>query len=179
MFIQLNKSILGLLVLGLLITNPGITKQLSNSPFIPDDVYEQFNQLPKDHKMKACGFDAYYPSWSSIDKDLSFKIKGYNSRMDNEKEVEGAYSRDVAYDYSTAITYAMVSEDENTKERLFEKLYQWAKSKRLTETKQCYTNKGDQFISKDCEAEWSDPDGQDLAPIKDSTVAVELSLIHI
>ena len=176
MFIQLNKSILGLLVLGLLITNQGFTKQLSNSPFIPDDVYEQFNQLPKDHKMKACGFDAYYPSWSSIDKDLSFKIKGYNSRMDNEKEVEGAYSRDVAYDYSTAITYAMVSEDENTKERLFEKLYQWAKSKRLTETKQCYTNKGDQFISEDCEGEWSDPDGQDLAPIKDSTVAVEIVL---
>ena len=39
------KNFLGLLVLGLLITNQGITKQLSNSPFIPDDVYEQFNQL--------------------------------------------------------------------------------------------------------------------------------------
>ena len=170
------KNFLGLLVIGLVITNQGITKQLSNSPFIPDDVYEQFNQLPKDHKMQTCGFDNYYPAWSSIDKDLSFKIKGYNSRMDNWKEVEGAYSRDVAYDYSTAITYAMVSEDENTKERLFEKLYQWAKSKRLTETKQCYTNNPNNSILDECEGEWSDPDGQDLDPIKDSTVAVEIVL---
>ena len=170
------KNFLGLLFIGLVITNQGITKQLSNSPFIPDDVYEQFNQLPKDQKMKTCGFDNYYPAWSSIDKDLSFKIKGYNSRMDNWKEVEGAYSRDVAYDYSTAITYAMVSEDENTKERLFEKLYQCAKSKRLTETKQCYTNNPNNSILDECEGEWSDPDGQDLAPIKDSTVTVEIVL---
>ena len=134
------KKILVIIVIGLLIANQGITKQLSKSPFIPDDVYEQFNQLPKDHKIKMCGFDVYYPPWSSIDKDLSFKIKGYNSRMDNWREVEGSYSRDVAYDYSTAITYAMVTKDEKTKERLFDKLYQWAKSKRLTETKQCYTN---------------------------------------
>jgi hypothetical protein len=126
--------------------------------------------------MKTCGFDNYYPAWSSIDKDLSFKIKGYNSRMDNWKEVEGHYSRDVTYDYNAAITYAMVSEDEKTKERLFEKLYQWAKSKRLTETKQCYTNNPNNSILKECEGEWSDPDGQDLAPIKDSTVAVQIAL---
>jgi hypothetical protein len=170
------KNFLGLLVIGLVITNQGITKQLSKSPFIPDDVYEQFNQLSKGHKMKTCGFDNYYPAWSSIDKDLSFKIKGYNSRMDNSKEVEGHYSRDVTYDYNAAITYAMVSEDEKTKERLFEKLYQWAKSKRLTETKQCYTNNPNNSILKECEGEWSDPDGQDLAPIKDSTVAVQIVL---
>jgi len=72
--------------------------------------------------------------------------------------------------------FSRFKKDEKTKERLFDKLYQWAKSKRLTETKQCYTNKGDQFISDDCEGEWSDPDGQDLAPIKDSTVAVEIVL---
>ena len=170
------KSILILFVLGLLITNQVASKQLSKSPFIPDDVYEQFNQLPKDHKMKTCGFDNYYPAWSSIDKDLSFKIKGYNSRMDNWREVEGHYSRDVNYDYSAAITFAMVSEDEETKERLFEKLYQWAKSKRLTETKQCYTNNPNKPILKECEGEWSDPDGQDIAPIKDSTVAVQIAL---
>ena len=33
----------------------------------------------------------------------------------------------------------MVTEDEKIKERLFDKLYQRAKSKRLTETKQYYT----------------------------------------
>jgi hypothetical protein len=40
---------------------------------------------------------------------------------------------------------------------------------------QCYSNanKG-QDILPACEGEWSDPDGQDLAPIKDATVVLEL-----
>jgi hypothetical protein len=37
---------------------------------------------------------------------------------------------------------------------------------------QCYSN-GPQGIRPACEGEWSDPEGQDLAPIKDATVAVE------
>ena len=45
-------KLLWLLILGFLITNPGITQQLSTSLFIPDDVFEQFNQLPKDYKTK-------------------------------------------------------------------------------------------------------------------------------
>ena len=60
------KKLLEMLALDLLISNQGITKQLSKSPFIPDDVYEQFNQLPKDHKIKMCGFDVYFPHWSSL-----------------------------------------------------------------------------------------------------------------
>ena len=87
----MNK-ILAIIVLGLLISNQGITKQLSKSPFIPDDVYEQFNQLPKDHKIKMCGFNDDFLNWSLIDRDLSSKIKGNNSRMDNWEEVEGLYS---------------------------------------------------------------------------------------
>ena len=55
--VNVMKKILGIFVIGLLITNQGITKQLSKSPFIPDDVYEQFNKLPKDHKIKICGFN--------------------------------------------------------------------------------------------------------------------------
>ena len=103
----MNK-ILAILALSLLISNQGITKQLSKSPFIPDDVYEQFNKLPKDHKIKICGFNDNFLNWSLIDRNLSSKIKGYNSRMDNWKEVEGSYSRDVAYEYGKGITYAMV-----------------------------------------------------------------------
>jgi len=79
-------------VLGLLISNQGITKQLSKSPFIPDDVYEQFNKLPKNHKIKMCGFNDDFLNWSLIDQDLSSKIKGNNSRIDNWEKVEGLYS---------------------------------------------------------------------------------------
>ena len=56
------------------------------------------------------------------------------------------------------------------KEFLFDKLYIWAKNKALTKTKQCYRNTEKNSILKDCEGEWSDPEGQDLAPIKDATV---------
>jgi hypothetical protein len=75
------KIFLGILVLGLLISNQGITKQLSKSPFIPDDVYEQFNKLPKVHKIKMCGFNDGFLNWSLIDRDLSSKIKALEILM--------------------------------------------------------------------------------------------------
>ena len=51
--------------------------------------------------------------------------------MDNWRVVEGEYSRKVFQEYSSAITYSMVSEDEDLKERLFDKLFQWADSDAL------------------------------------------------
>ena len=94
--------------------------------------------------------------------------------MDNWRKVEGAYSRDVFKEYADAVTYASVSENDDLKEFLFDKLFFWAKSKALAETKQCYTNSNKNSILKDCEGEWSDPDGRDLAPIKDATVTLEI-----
>ena len=69
-----------------------------------------------------------------------------------------------------AVTYASVTENTQIKEFLFDKLYSWAKNKALTKTKQCYRNSLRNSILKDCEGEWSDSEGQDLAPIKDATV---------
>ena len=46
------KKLLGILVLGLILSSTAIANQLSKSPFIPDDVYNEFNKLPKDHKIK-------------------------------------------------------------------------------------------------------------------------------
>jgi len=149
-------------------------KQLSKFVFIPDDVYQAFNELPKEHKIQTCGFKYFYPQWDIINKDLAKKIEGHNSRMDNWREVEGEYSRDVFRKYSEAITYAMVSEDIDLKEKLFDKLYQWAKNDALTETTICYTRDPKNRVKKRCEGEWSDPNGQDLAPIKDATVSVEI-----
>jgi hypothetical protein len=150
------------------------SKQLSKSPFIPDDVLDKFKELPKEFKSKICGFENYKPKKNIINKDLAPKILGYNSRMDNWKIVEGHYSRDVFKQYADAVAYASVTEKDRTKEFLFDKLYVWANNKALSGTKQCYRNTKKNSISKDCEGEWSDPDGQDLAPIKDSTVTIEL-----
>ena len=149
-------------------------KQLSKSPFIPDSVLDEFNKLTIEHKSKFCGFNNYKPKKNIINKDLASKILGYNSRMDNWKIVEGVYSRDVFKEYADAITYASVNENDKVKEFLFDKLYNWANNNALSATKQCYTNSKDKPILKDCEGEWSDPNGQDIAPIKDATVAVEI-----
>ena len=147
----------------------------SKSIYVSDKTYNDFLKIPKENKIQSCGFDGYSPNWQVINKDLAPRIKGFNSRMDNESSVEGVHSRQVRDKYLESITYAMVSEDLELKEKLFDKLYDWASEDALSATMQCYSNanKG-QDILPACEGEWSDPDGQDLAPIKDATVVLEL-----
>ena len=145
-------------------------------PFIPDEINSQFQDLSKQHKMHSCGFQNYRPKWDEIDRNLAQKINGYNSRMDNWRVVEGEYSRKVFEEYSSAITYSMVSEDEDLKERLFDKLYQWAESDALTATTICYSRNPNQKLLPQCEGEWSDKDGKDLAPVKDATVSIEIAI---
>ena len=163
-----------ILVLFLIVPNLSFAKQLSKSPFIPDNVQDEFNELSIEHKSKFCGFENYKIRKGIINKDLAPKILGYNSRMDNWKIVEGNHSRDVMKEYLAAITYASVTENDEVKEFLFDKLYNWAKNNALSATKRCYTNSKDKPVLKDCQGEWSDPNGQDLAPVKDSTVAIQI-----
>ena len=116
------KKLLVIVVLGLILSSTAIAKQLSKSPFIPDVVNDEFNKLPKDHKIKFCGFENFKPKNNIINKDLAARIFGYNSRMDNWKTVEGAYSRDVFSEYTYNVTFAMVTESDSVKEFLFDKL---------------------------------------------------------
>ena len=168
------KKHLIILVLFLVVPNLSFAKQLSKSPFIPDSVQDEFNELSTKHKSKFCGFENYKIRKGIINKDLAPKILGYNSRMDNWKIVEGNHSRDVMKEYLAAVTYASVTKNDEVKEFLFDKLYTWAKNNALSATKQCYTNSKDKPVLKDCQGEWSDPNGQDLAPVKDSVVAVQI-----
>ena len=162
------------MILGLLLNTSLNARQLSKSPFIPDNIQDEFRKLPIKHKIKFCGFENYKPKKNIINRDLAIKILGYNSRMDNWETVEGAYSREVFKEYADAVTYASVTENTQIKEFLIDKLYIWAKNKALTKTKQCYRNSLRNSILKDCEGEWSDSEGQDLAPIKDATVTLEI-----
>ena len=162
------------MILGLLLNTSLNARQLSKSPFIPDNIQDEFRKLPIKHKIKFCGFENYKPKKNIINRDLAIKILGYNSRMDNWETVEGAYSREVFKEYADAVTYASVTENTQIKEFLIDKLYIWAKNKALTKTKQCYRNSLRNPILKDCEGEWSDSEGQDLAPIKDATVTLEI-----
>ena len=171
-----NLNILFIYILFITLTSYSVanSKQLSKSPFIPDDILSKYEDLPKEYKSKICGFNNYKPKKNIINKDLAPKILGYNSRMDNWKIVEGNHSRDVMKEYLAAITYASVAENDEVKEFLFDKLYNWAKNNALSATKRCYTNSKDKPVLKDCQGEWSDPNGQDLAPVKDSTVAIQI-----
>ena len=144
----------------------------NKSIFVSDEDFNDFLNLPAEDKISSCGYKEYSPNWREINKDLAPRIKGYNSKMDNWRKVEGAYSRDVLVKYLEASTYAMVSDDEVLKGKLFDKLYQWASKNALSATMQCYSN-GPMGVLPACEGEWSDPNGQDIAPIKDATVAVE------
>ena len=150
----------------------GAGSAASKSIFVSDKDFNDFLNLPKEVRIRSCGYQRFFPNWREINKDLAHRIKGYNSKMDNWRKVEGAYSRDVLVKYLEASTYAMVSDDEALKEKLFDKLYKWASKDALSATMQCYSN-GPMGVLPACEGEWSDPDGQDIAPIKDATVAVE------
>jgi hypothetical protein len=145
----------------------------NKSIFVSDKDFNDFLNLPKEERISSCGYKSFSPNWRVINKDLAPRIKGYNSKMDNWRKVEGEYSRDVLIKYLEASTHAMVSDDKALKEKLFDKLYQWASEDALSATMQCYFANGPLDLAPACEGEWSDPDGQDLAPIKDATVAVE------
>ena len=149
---------------------------LNKSIFVSDKDFNDFLNLPREDRISSCGYKGFSPNWREINKDLAPRIKGYNSKMDNWRKVEGAYSREVLVKYLEASTYAMVSDDEALKAKLFDKLDYWASKDALSATMQCYFSSGPKSIATACEGEWSDPEGQDLAPIKDATVAVETVL---
>ena len=146
----------------------------SKSIYVSDKIYNDFMKLPKENKIQSCGFDGYSPNWQVINKDLAPRIKGFNSRMDNNSSVEGIHSFDVQVNYLQAITYGMVSEDIEVKEKLFDKLYDWASEDALSATMQCYSANGPKGLLSVCEGAWSDPEGQDMAPVKDATHMLEI-----
>ena len=47
-----------------------MAQKLSKSPFIPDYVFNEFNNLTKNHKIKFCGFTNFKISKFIIDNDL-------------------------------------------------------------------------------------------------------------
>jgi len=160
-------------------TASSITEEVTESSrpksiFISDSELNDFLNLSQNHKMKVCGFNYFIPDWKWIDKNLADKISGYNSRMDNS--AEGEYSKEVYRRFADVATYLFVSKDLEVKERLFEKLYQWSVNEALLETTICYNRNRNDKIRPHCQGEWSDPNGQDLAPIKDASVSLDIGI---
>ncbi len=161
----------------LLVISPCIAadKTKALSPFVDPDTFNKFLELPTAHKLKQCDFESYEINWREIDKGLPQYIKGFNSRMDNRSEVENIYAYDVYREFGTATTFAIITQDEEIKERLLSTLALWADEGGLTKTTRCYQYNKKPSLLKICE-DWKDKDGQDLAPNKDATVSLEIIL---
>ena len=169
------KKFLAIVALGLLLSTSLNAKQLSKTPFVPDDILNEFISLPKELKVNIC-FKNFDPFIDKINEDLPMKIEGYNSKMDNENKVKGTRAMDVFREFATTTNYAFISENFELQEFLFNKLFEWADDKALTKTKVCYTNSSDKGkgILKECEGYWKDPKGQDPAPTHDSSRTLEV-----
>jgi len=88
------KKFLSILLIFPFFITIAYAKQLSKTPFVPDDVLNTFTSLSKEHKVKFC-FKNFDPFIDKINEDLPLKIEGYNSKMDNENKVKGIRAMDV------------------------------------------------------------------------------------
>ena len=139
---------------------------------IPQDVLKNFGKASDRQKSRFC--KAKKNAMDLVEayalglKEIPTKIRGYNSRMDNEPSVPGA--RETGFfvlRFSEVVTDAWAFNDESKKEILLEALATWAEADGLLETKSCTKNG---MLSQGCTA-WTQSGGQDLSDSKDfSTV---------
>ena len=144
---------------------------------IPDDVMNEFLSAPQTIKEKHCSANNYYPyqEIARLAKNPPKRILGYNSRMDNREEVEGAIQTDeFVLRMSEAFTDAWVSNSDEKRQKVLDALHAWAEADALTQTKPCAKNG---FILLSC-SEWTQLDGQDLSDKKDHST-VQMHMMHL
>ena len=145
--------------------------------FVPDDVLHRFQNAPKSIKLKHCraSSDWPYQELAQLAQKPPKRLFGYNSRMDNRDDVEGAEEADLfVLRLSEVYMDAWVSEDNSKSQAALDALYAWAKVGALTETKPC-AREGN--ILDTC-SEWTQPDGQDLSDKKDHSTA-QIHMMHL
>jgi hypothetical protein len=151
-------------------------------PFlIPKDVMDDFQKTTLEQRSPFCKCDpnlfCYPPTIEQyIPEKPPLKIKGYNSRMDNRKDVQGAEELGMfVLRFSEFSTSAFASQDEKRMDRSLNALYHWAKAGALKKTRKCFIN-GNGV----CPESWRRADGQDLAPSMDhNTVQMSVMFLEI
>ena len=175
-FIKLTILTVGGALAILLLTGVASFANEFESYVIPQEDLNKFHALPKEHKIQSCGFQQYnHNVLNSSYYSMSDRIEGYNSRMDNWNVVHGAGSQNASEAFAEAVTFALVVQDDELTEKIFQKLYKWADEGALLGTTSCYNRNPNDKIKAHCEGEWSDKNGQDLAPIKDATASLEIA----
>ena len=121
---------------------------------IPADVMSKFKNVPLDIKKNFCSANLKSNNRFHNTKPVD-RIKGFNSRMDNGKNVEGANaSSEFARSASVILTSLWALEDDFNKELAFNTLYKWAEADAWGKTVRCYLNRS-------CGKYWARSDGQD------------------
>ena len=136
---------------------------------LPSDVVQSYQKLDANTKTLHCGGiknHALGELGSFASSVPPKKIEGYNSRMDNEKNVPGASEANIFFlRLSEAASAAVFADDKVAGKVAIAAMKNWANNGALTQTKQCYSKEG---VSKSCGKAWKRKDGQDLAPTMDS-----------
>ena len=144
---------------------------------IPDDVMNEFLSAPQTVKEKHCSANNNYPyqEIARLAKNPPKRLFGYNSRMDNREEVEGAIQTDeFVLRMTEAFTDAWISGSDEKRQKVLDALYAWAEADALTQTKPCAKNG---YILRSC-SEWTQSDGQDLSDKKDHST-VQMHMMHM
>ena len=144
---------------------------------IPDDVMNEFLSAPQTVKEKHCSANNDYPyqEITRLAKNPPKRLLGYNSRMDNREEVEGAIQTDeFVLRMTEAYTDAWISGSDEKRQKVLNALYAWAEADALTQTKPCAKNG---VILRSC-SEWTQSDGQDLSDKKHHST-VQMHMMHM
>ena len=158
--------------------DPGHTAQTGTvNIIIPDDVMTAFQNAAPSVKAKHCSAknDNPYQELAQLAAKPPKRLFGYNSRMDNGKDVEGALEADLfVLRLAEAYTDSWVSGSDNKRQKVMNALYAWAKSDALTKTKPCVKNGR---LLDSC-TEWTQNDGQDPSDKKDHSTT-QMHMMHI
>ena len=158
--------------------DPGHTAQTGTvNIIVPDDVMTAFQNATPSVKAKHCSAKNDYPyqELAQLAAKPPKRLFGYNSRMDNGKDVEGALEADLfVLRLAEAYTDSWVSGSDNKRQKVMNALYAWAKSDALTKTKPCVKNGR---LLDSC-TEWTQNDGQDPSDKKDHSTT-QMHMMHI
>jgi hypothetical protein len=144
---------------------------------VPDDVMTAFQNATPSVKAKHCSAKNDYPyqELAQLAAKPPKRLFGYNSRMDNGKDVEGALEADLfVLRLAEAYTDSWVSGSDEKRQKVMNALYAWAKSDALTKTKPCVKNGR---LLDSC-TEWTQNDGQDPSDKKDHSTT-QMHMMHI
>jgi len=145
--------------------------------FVPDDVLTLFERAPKKQKLKYCKSGKLpYERAKELSIDPPDRILGFNSRMDNEHEVEGATQfGSFVVSFSAIYLDSLTKGDETRQQLALDALYRWASESALLETKSCVNEKG--IADRNCTS-WTQSDGQDPSDWMDYN-KTQIDVMHL